>query len=40
MTTPIQGLQLAILTLSVSFGIFMNVLDTSIANVAIPTIAG
>ncbi len=37
---PIQGLQLVVLTLSVSLGIFMNVLDTSIANVAIPSIAG
>lgn len=37
---PIRGLQLGLLTLAVSLGIFMNVLDTSIANVAIPTIAG
>lgn len=37
---PVQGLQLIILTIAVSLGIFMNVLDTSIANVAIPTIAG
>src|ERR1700721_2811525 len=37
---PIQGAQLVLLTIAVSFGIFMNVLDTSIANVAIPTIAG
>ncbi|MCS5710613.1 DHA2 family efflux MFS transporter permease subunit [Candidatus Berkiella aquae] len=36
----IQGFQLVLLTLAVSLGIFMNVLDTSIANVAIPTIAG
>ncbi len=36
----IKGFQLVLLTLSVSLGIFMNVLDTSIANVAIPTIAG
>jgi MFS transporter, DHA2 family, multidrug resistance protein len=36
----IKGFQLVILTLAVSLGIFMNVLDTSIANVAIPTIAG
>lgn len=37
---PIKGFQLVILTVAVSLGIFMNILDTSIANVAIPTIAG
>lgn len=37
---PIKGFQLVLLTIAVSLGIFMNVLDTSIANVAIPTIAG
>jgi DHA2 family multidrug resistance protein len=37
---PIKGSQLVLLTVAVSLGIFMNVLDTSIANVAIPTIAG
>ncbi len=37
---PLVGTQLALLTLSLSLGIFMNVLDVSIANVAIPTIAG
>jgi MFS transporter, DHA2 family, multidrug resistance protein len=37
---PIKGAQLFLLTVAVSLGIFMNVLDTSIANVAIPTIAG
>ncbi|MFI4937533.1 MAG: DHA2 family efflux MFS transporter permease subunit [Candidatus Berkiellales bacterium] len=36
----IKGHQLILLTVAVSLGIFMNVLDTSIANVAIPTIAG
>lgn len=36
----IKGFTLVLLTISVSLGIFMNVLDTSIANVAIPTIAG
>ncbi len=36
----IKGFQLVLLTISVSLGIFMNVLDTAIANVAIPTIAG
>ncbi|MDR3476885.1 MAG: DHA2 family efflux MFS transporter permease subunit [Gammaproteobacteria bacterium] len=37
---PIHGSQLVWLTLAVSLGIFMNVLDSAIANVAIPTIAG
>src|SRR5579859_7901602 len=37
---PITGLQLVLLTLGVSLAVFMNILDTSIANVAIPTIAG
>lgn len=37
---PIQGFQLFLLTIAVSLGIFMNVLDTTITNVAIPTIAG
>jgi len=37
---PLKGTRLALLTLSLSLGIFMNVLDVSIANVAIPTIAG
>jgi DHA2 family multidrug resistance protein len=36
----LKGAPLALLTLSLSLGIFMNVLDVSIANVAIPTIAG
>ena len=35
-----KGAPLVLLTLSLSLGIFMNVLDVSIANVAIPTIAG
>lgn len=38
--SPIRGFQLVLLTIAVSLGIFMNVLDASIANVAIPTIAG
>lgn len=38
--TPIRGLELVLLTLAVSLGIFMNILDTTITNVAIPTIAG
>ena len=37
---PIRGVQLALLTIAVSLAMFMNVLDTSIANVAVPTIAG
>lgn len=37
---PLKGSRLAILTVSLSLAIFMNVLDVSIANVAIPTIAG
>ena len=37
---PITGFNLALLTLGVSLAVFMNILDTSIANVAIPTIAG
>ncbi len=37
---PIKGAKLVALTIAVSCGIFMNVLDTSIANVAVPTIAG
>jgi MFS transporter, DHA2 family, multidrug resistance protein len=38
--TPLHGFRLGLLTVAVSFGILMNVLDISIANVAIPTIAG
>lgn len=37
---PLTGSRLALMTLSLSLAIFMNVLDISIANVAIPTIAG
>lgn len=37
---PLVGSRLALMTISLSLAIFMNVLDTSIANVAIPTIAG
>ncbi len=37
---PIEGPSLALLTLSLSLATFMQVLDTSIANVSIPTIAG
>jgi MFS transporter, DHA2 family, multidrug resistance protein len=37
---PLSGSQLAIGTLALSLATFMNVLDTSIANVSIPAIAG
>lgn len=37
---PLKGSRLALMTISLSLAIFMNVLDVSIANVAIPTIAG
>jgi DHA2 family multidrug resistance protein len=37
---PLTGSRLVILTIALSLGIFMNVLDVSIANVAIPTLAG
>jgi MFS transporter, DHA2 family, multidrug resistance protein len=40
MAKPITGATLVMLTISLSLGIFMNVLDTSIANVSIPYIAG
>jgi DHA2 family multidrug resistance protein len=37
---PLAGSRLFLMTISLSLAIFMNVLDVSIANVAIPTIAG
>lgn len=37
---PLVGGRLALMTISLSLAIFMNVLDVSIANVAIPTISG
>lgn len=37
---PLSGVRLVLMTISLSLGIFMNVLDVSIANVAIPTLAG
>jgi MFS transporter, DHA2 family, multidrug resistance protein len=37
---PLSGGQLVIGTIAVSLAVFMNVLDTSIANVSIPTISG
>ena len=38
--TPLHGLALAGATAAVSVAAFMNVLDTTIAVVALPTIAG
>ncbi len=37
---PLTGLLLVLGTLAMSMGVFMNVLDMSIANVSLPTIAG
>ena len=37
---PLHGAQLAIATFGVSLATFMQVLDTTIANVSVPTIAG
>ncbi len=37
---PLQGTRLAIGAVSVSLAMFMNILDTTIANVSIPSIAG
>ena len=37
---PLKGMQLALGTLALSLATFMNVLDSSIANVAIPAISG
>ncbi|HEY3535824.1 MAG TPA: DHA2 family efflux MFS transporter permease subunit [Trinickia sp.] len=37
---PLTGAQLVIGTVAVSLAVFMNVLDSSIANVSIPTISG
>ncbi len=37
---PLAGSALALLTLGLALGTFMEVLDTSIANVAVPTISG
>ncbi|SAK45259.1 EmrB/QacA family drug resistance transporter [Caballeronia ptereochthonis] len=37
---PLQGGKLVLATLAVALATFMNVLDSSIAKVAIPTIAG
>jgi DHA2 family multidrug resistance protein len=37
---PLAGGRLALLTVGLALGTFMEVLDTSIANVAVPTISG
>ncbi|MDR3074243.1 MAG: DHA2 family efflux MFS transporter permease subunit [Deltaproteobacteria bacterium] len=37
---PLRGARLALLTLALALGTFMQVLDATIANVAVPTIAG
>jgi DHA2 family multidrug resistance protein len=37
---PMQGLNLVFATLALGMGSFMNILDLSIANVSVPTIAG
>lgn len=38
--TPLRGLTLALVTIALALGNFMEVLDTTIANVAVPHIAG
>ena len=40
MQKPIEGADLGIITLALSLATFMQVLDSTIANVAIPTISG
>src|SRR5580698_304021 len=37
---PLVGTQLAITSIALALGTFMQVLDTTIANVSLPTIAG
>src|SRR5579871_6553208 len=37
---PLQGGQLALIALALALGTFMQVLDSTIANVSIPTISG
>ena len=37
---PLEGAQLVVMTIALSLATFMQVLDSTIANVAIPTIAG
>jgi DHA2 family multidrug resistance protein len=38
--TPMQGAALALTALALALGTFMQVLDSTIANVSLPTIAG
>ena len=38
--SPLSGAKLVLGTLALSLATFMNVLDTSIANVSLPAIAG
>lgn len=40
MQKPVQGVALAVMTIALSLATFMQVLDSTIANVAIPTISG
>ena len=37
---PLQGFKLVLATLALSLAVFMEVLDSTIANVAVPVIAG
>ena len=37
---PLQGMSLAVISIALALGTFMQVLDTTIANVSIPTISG
>src|ERR1700759_1284073 len=37
---PLKGMSLALISLALALGTFMQVLDTTIANVSIPTISG
>ena len=37
---PLKGFQLGLVALALALGTFMQVLDTTIANVSLPTIAG
>src|SRR6202035_3652339 len=39
-TRPLQGAGLALISVALALGTFMQVLDTTIANVSIPTISG
>jgi len=37
---PLQGASLALISIALALGTFMQVLDTTIANVSVPTISG